>query len=715
MKTKYKIQIVFMLAAFLFLLFSIQTIFSEEPATNTISPASLNQWISAIFNRSQNTNRRNISGDQYPIIYMKCATPLIRLALTHPDWLAPENRFVLHRPDNPEYIRYYSPDGQTSWTYDTPEGNFKIHYSETGDNAVSGPGVDGILETIPDYVIKFGQYFEDSWRHEADILGYYPPAPDGTYGGDSRFDIYILKMNYYGYTDIENGHPFIVVHNNYIGFESNLDTEGSIAGNMKITAAHEFFHAIQYGYDDWNNNCIWWEENTAVWMEDEVFDLVDGYLNYLGNPFDDLNNNLQWDAGEPWYKHDGSLGDTSGRDAGVWFEAPHISLDTRYTSTFDRYEYGGVVWAKYLAATFGNEIIKHIFTITDYDTDALPAIEQALQDYGSNLVETFTDFRINVLTLDPNIFEEHFKYPLIRHKGNYGNYPLILDLGDVSHLACRYIGLKPPEGNKKLVIDVDGQDYSNFGVPVVLFNEKGGYDVWHIEIDNYIAQTGRIEINSFGTEGLYKSASIIPINLSKTQNYRSLLITIHLEGLFKQDIRLREGINLISIPMNLGGAISSYDFLNNYFDSSENVHLSCYDSETGIWNISYIDGMTTGNPFDLDWQKGYILTISNDKTVQLTGDAPIETKIDLLSGHNFVSSFISDQSPLFSHEILKSLDPNRQTFSSVSKYDNVSGKWQAGYWFFGRPAGKDFIVMQGEGYMIDMVGEHPGWSPSDLL
>ena len=79
-------------------------------------------------------------------------------------------------------------------------------------------------------------------------------------------------------------------------------------------------------------------------MEDEVFDDVDGYLNYLGNPFDDLDDNLRWDDGEDYYYLDGNIS-TTGRDQYVWFERPHLPLD--YVDS--EHEYGGVIWAKYLA------------------------------------------------------------------------------------------------------------------------------------------------------------------------------------------------------------------------------------------------------------------------------------------------------------------------------------------------------------------------------
>ena len=36
---------------------------------------------------------------------------------------------------------------------------------------------------------------------------------------------------------------------------------------MKISIAHEFFHAVQYGYNGWESG--WLLESTAVWMEED--------------------------------------------------------------------------------------------------------------------------------------------------------------------------------------------------------------------------------------------------------------------------------------------------------------------------------------------------------------------------------------------------------------------------------------------------------------
>ncbi|MGA1865282.1 MAG: hypothetical protein ACMUHX_09490, partial [bacterium] len=77
--------------------------------------------VSDIYKRPEKPARRSLTGDQAPDIKGKCATPIIRMAQTHQDWLDEENRFILYRPDDSSYIRYYAPDGSVSLAYNTPE------------------------------------------------------------------------------------------------------------------------------------------------------------------------------------------------------------------------------------------------------------------------------------------------------------------------------------------------------------------------------------------------------------------------------------------------------------------------------------------------------------------------------------------------------------------------------------------------------------------
>ena len=49
---------------------------------------------------------------------------------------------------------------------------------------------------------------------------------------------------------------------------------------LRVTIAHEFHHAIQFGYYQ-GSDSIWWQESTSTWMEEVVYPDVDDYLQYL--------------------------------------------------------------------------------------------------------------------------------------------------------------------------------------------------------------------------------------------------------------------------------------------------------------------------------------------------------------------------------------------------------------------------------------------------
>ena len=59
---------------------------------------------------------------------------------------------------------------------------------------------------------------------------------------------------------------------------AQLGSSGGLGG-LRATAAHEFFHAVQYAYD--SSEDAWLTEGTAVWMEDEVADDVDANRRWL--------------------------------------------------------------------------------------------------------------------------------------------------------------------------------------------------------------------------------------------------------------------------------------------------------------------------------------------------------------------------------------------------------------------------------------------------
>jgi len=178
----------------------------------------------------------------------------------------------------------------------SPGGHFMIHFDRTGQDSV--PNADIGNNDVPDFVDSAGVYLEKAWDVEIDQLGFNPPP-----GNDGKpiqaYPVYFTNFGYYGLTTPENlanyagvtdsaNTSFIELHNNYEGgmFYSN-GLEG-----LKVTAAHEFHHAIQLGYfafqtDDFNFNTdnLFFMEMTSTWLEDYVFEEVNDYVFYLNSFF----------------------------------------------------------------------------------------------------------------------------------------------------------------------------------------------------------------------------------------------------------------------------------------------------------------------------------------------------------------------------------------------------------------------------------------------
>jgi hypothetical protein len=162
------------------------------------------------------------------------------------------------------------------------------HWQTTGPDAVDPTDVDDNL--LPDYVDTVIAVV-DGVRATYVDAGYRTPEPDGTAGGDSRTDIYLADVGSrmrYGYctSDMEIPDPppagdtwaYCVLDNDYRAdqFPTNTPLE-----NLQVTAAHEYFHAVQFAYDAFED--AWFMEATATWAEDELYDDVDGNLQYLAD------------------------------------------------------------------------------------------------------------------------------------------------------------------------------------------------------------------------------------------------------------------------------------------------------------------------------------------------------------------------------------------------------------------------------------------------
>ncbi len=199
---------------------------------------------------------------------------------------------------------------------------------------------------IPDYVEFMGQEFEVVYNVENGAepsgLAYNVPPSDGNAGGNSKFDVYIKDIgarSLYGYCAPEtqtSASPvaytsYMVMDNDYSAAEFP-SYGGDYTKPLRVTAAHEYHHAIQFGY--FGNGPTWLFESTATFMEDEVYDNIqspDDNYQYMPN----------------------------------WFKYPQVSLDITSSTAFPSpdnndklHVYGTWIFMRYISEKYAKNYVR---------------------------------------------------------------------------------------------------------------------------------------------------------------------------------------------------------------------------------------------------------------------------------------------------------------------------------------------------------------------
>jgi hypothetical protein len=188
----------------------------------------------------------------------------------------------------------------------SPSGRFKIHYAMSGQNGV--PPGDDDRNGLPDYAEKAAVIFDSVYSVEVETLNFKTPPQDDVDGPE--WDVYVRNIpGSYGWTNPDaqvSSNPdrytsYIEVDNNY----TSTPTKG--LDGLRTTAAHEFFHVIQLGYNarDENNDGSYDDqfmmEASCTWMEDEVFTRINDYYYYLPEYFNE--NGVAFDRMDGWREY----------------------------------------------------------------------------------------------------------------------------------------------------------------------------------------------------------------------------------------------------------------------------------------------------------------------------------------------------------------------------------------------------------------------------
>ena len=254
-------------------------------------------------------------------------------------------------------------------TYLSPSGKFKIHYTTTGTDAVpSLSWVQTVAQTFDDVAAS---YTSRQWQL----------AP--TAGSSVPYDVYLLDLapqKLYGVTNSDQSastasHPnaftsWMELDNN---FTDSIYKTGSYTSlqSLQITAAHEYHHAIQYGYNYYFD--IWYAEATSTWMEDELYDSVNQLYSYTTN----------------------------------WFTQSTLSMDID-ASTSNGGGYGRWIFNRYLAEKHGTDTVRSFWeslaSVSSPGGDDIPmtpVLESVLTSkYGNSLGNDFFGFAKRVYIRD---------------------------------------------------------------------------------------------------------------------------------------------------------------------------------------------------------------------------------------------------------------------------------------------------------------------------
>ena len=380
--------------------------------------------------------------------------------------------------------------------------NFKLWYDKTGADAVAAADADG--DGVPDYVENMATEFENVYKVEITDMGYNAPpkdSGDAAHGGNDKFDVYIYKLDagVYGWCASEDTvgaagdtsnekTSYMAMRNDYTGFS------GTATQNIQVTAAHEFHHATQFGYNF--NADTWYMEATSTWMEDQVYDAVDDNLQYL-----------------------------NGTDADDFFYHPEISLDT----ATDHW-YGTWIWNEFLETKWDQATIKANWDNLDEagKNNAADANVTTLVAKGSSLKDAFTAFVAKNYS-QKGFYTNHLNYDEVKienkttpHELDYStatSHQVAEVTVNVDNLASRYYKFVPGASLKKpamLSITVNGADGKDVNAIAIVKKKDDSFVEYLFTLDD-TTKEGEVGISGFSSEEVTEVVLAL-VNYSKADD-----------------------------------------------------------------------------------------------------------------------------------------------------------------------------------------------------
>lgn len=379
-------------------------------------------------------------------------TPLLKqLALKLPSLAGPDRRRALRLLARPTPGQGSSNEVEYQTAEHRPElcsEHFCIHWVDS--TADAPPKADANGNGIPDYVETMDSVFENVYRAENVDLGWRPPKSDGTRGClpgapancPNKVDVYIKEVGsqgIYGYSAPDPNQrstsqaAYLVMDNDYKASQFPRYA-GDPLKPMQVTAAHEYSHVLQFGYDTAQDT--WMFESTATWMEDRVYTDVNDYLQYLT----------------------------------PWSQMPFVPLTYFSSDGNDALNvkvYGDSVWSRWIDARYGPDTIRDAWArsrTTSPKSFAPGAYDAALRAKGTSFYEAFANFAADTAEwrASNTPFSEGASFPdMERTADDATNRPITLvpdrggASGTLSHTAFILLDVRPQPGMPQVRLAVD--------------------------------------------------------------------------------------------------------------------------------------------------------------------------------------------------------------------------------------------------------------------
>lgn len=428
--------------------------------------------------------------DAAPVQAERCRTMLHRNLKRDWDQLESTTQKVLGK-----YLGRPILSGQTTTsalTYTSSAGHFAVHYTNSGTDA---PDLtDGNANGVPDWVEKVGSVFEAVYAAEVTSMGYRPP-PVTTY------DVYLMDLvpdQAYGYT-MDDALVSTVSAKSYIEIDKAFtDPMFTVSGRyspeqmLQVTAAHEFHHAIQFGYNYYFES--WYAEVTSTWMEDEVYDTVNQNYSYI-----------------PSY-------------------LPHAATISLNGPLDGASEYGRWIFNRYVAEKHGTgEVVHGVWerfanlrpgtspTTTSGDIQMTPVIDSVLStSYGSTLAADYLGFAKRAYarnwtthTGDTALIPRH------TNAATYSSYPVASTTVTLPRYSFAFYKFAPSSSAPTLNIIVSNSS----GMQTALYKKVGGV------VSEVAANSGG---NAYSVTGFGSSDEVVLVvaNTSASDNLQTTFRTV---------------------------------------------------------------------------------------------------------------------------------------------------------------------------------------------